>query len=218
MKPLASHGRMILFVPSNIIFYGVSTPTLSIAHQPPAEGAFLRVEVSGGTANTGNIVINTTETLTFAGSDWQLTATDYTTITSITTTGLADEATKPTISITSVDIAGNPVSWDTTYEYDVQFMHIPLQSSMVTKLSSEGLSSKTIVKVIVDWDIDIQTGQKFMIEHQSGMYIVWSEPKKKFQLGTDLVQATEFYGELISPAETFTSYIEGEIKPEFDFE
>jgi hypothetical protein len=209
---------MILFVSDNVIFDGIAAASITVTHQPPSGGAFLQVKVSGGTENTGSITINETETLTFTGADWQLTANDYTQITSITTTGFADEATKPTILITSVDIAGNPVSWESPYEYDVQFMHIPLQSSMVTKLSSEGLSSKTIVKVIVDWDIDIQTGQKFMIEHQAGMYIVWSEPKKKFQLGTDLVQATEFYGELVSPGESFTTYTEGELKPEFEFE
>lgn len=80
------------------------------------EPAFVQVTVAGGTTGSGTVLVSGTapggasqsETLTFANNGTQVTAKRYETVTSLTTTGLADEATVPTIAVQSVSADGTP--------------------------------------------------------------------------------------------------------------
>ncbi len=82
-----------------------ATASLTVARQPVTESV-IAVRVSGGTSNTGTVTVSgvvsgsaTFETLTFSGASVKQTVKRYASISSITTSGLSNEATVPTISV-----------------------------------------------------------------------------------------------------------------------
>ena len=82
----------------------------------PQSGSYLQLTVSGGTTGSGSVTIagtdtsgsGTSETLTFTANGSLVTTTRWGTVTGITTTGLADEATVPTLAAQSVSSDGTP--------------------------------------------------------------------------------------------------------------
>lgn len=79
----------------------------------PIRAALVEVVVSGGTSGTGTVTISGTvdgspgtETLTFAGPGRKATTKRFTALDPITSTGLADEASVPTISASAVGADG----------------------------------------------------------------------------------------------------------------
>jgi len=90
--------------------------SMTVTYSIPSGGSYVEVMVSGGTTGSGTVVVagtNTSgatksETLTFTANGVQVTTTKFATITSLTTTGLADEATAPTVSLKSVSADGTP--------------------------------------------------------------------------------------------------------------
>ena len=197
MNILSSHSNIRLYTKSNIIFSGEATATLSLTHQPPTTGSFLRVKVSDGTNNSGTVVMNGTEILTFTTVDWQISGSSYTPTVVITTTGFIDEATKPTIEIQSVDMAGNPITWSTYTEYPCQFWTENPSSFADAMMTAQGLTARTVYRVRMDIENDIPVGtismgQEFTIEGLSNNLIIWSDPTYHYQLGTDLINYMEF--------------------------
>lgn len=93
--------------------------SLTLDRQPPRASA-LRVVVSGGTTGSGTVTVTgtvegvagTTEVLTFTANGTKVGSKLFTAISAVATTGLADEATKPTISIEAVDRQGAPQAQD----------------------------------------------------------------------------------------------------------
>ena len=89
------------------------------ADRQPIVASCLQVTVSGGTTGSGTVDIAgtaggsaTSETLTFTANGVQCSISKFTAIdaSGITTSGLADEATAPTISIQAVGVDGSPQS------------------------------------------------------------------------------------------------------------
>ena len=81
----------------------------------PVRETCLQVLVTGGTSNTGSITFTgtvggaagQTETLTFTGASTRVTSKQFTAVSGFTTTGLADEATPPTVSIQATGADGS---------------------------------------------------------------------------------------------------------------
>jgi len=79
-----------------------------------ATGTFIQVQVSGGTTGSGTVTISgtdtsgsaITETLTFTANGTKVTTKKWATLSTFSTTGLADEATVPTISAAAVSADG----------------------------------------------------------------------------------------------------------------
>lgn len=90
-----------------------ASPTVS--RQPPA-ACPLQVSVTGGTANTGAVTLTGTvngasdsETLTFTGAGTLDTLKRFSALASVSTSGLSDEATPPTLSVQAIGPDGNPL-------------------------------------------------------------------------------------------------------------
>lgn len=86
--------------------------TLTVARQPARESVLL-VRVSGGSSSTGTVLVSgvvsgsaASETLSFSGPGFRQTVKRFTSVTSITTTGLADEATLASISVEALSPGG----------------------------------------------------------------------------------------------------------------
>lgn len=89
--------------------------TFTISRQP-SRAARVKVRVYNGTSNTGTVTITGTvdgtagisEVLTFTGTGWQTTTRLFSALSAITSTGLADETTKPKVEATQVGQDGSP--------------------------------------------------------------------------------------------------------------
>ncbi len=87
--------------------------SMTVARQPP-QASCARVAVLAGTTGSGTVTITgtvagvagQTETLTFTGNATKSGTRLFTAISSVTTTGLADEAVPPTVSVSAVDQGG----------------------------------------------------------------------------------------------------------------
>jgi len=88
--------------------------SMSLTRQPERE-SIMQVNIEGGTANTGTVIITgtvdgssgATETLTFTEAGFQITTKRFTAVSGLVTTGLADEAAVPTIGIEAVGVGGS---------------------------------------------------------------------------------------------------------------
>jgi hypothetical protein len=208
MSLLGPHHTFTFSKKANTVFSGTAAVSQSTTHQPPSGGSYLKVEISGGTSNNGTVTItgsllgvSKSETLTFSAARWYITANQYDAIATngITTSGLADEATKPTILIEACDTGGTAKTWTTNYIYYGIF-NIPKsvsQSIMMNSIAS-GNVAPVIATCSVDQDADIGLGDLFTITGQNGTWQVYSEPTRKFELGTDLVSSIAFYATLKS--------------------
>jgi len=193
MKPLDSFNTIHLSTKTNIIFNGVAANTLAGFLQPPTDGSYMKVTVSGGTNNTGTVTFNTTtETLTFTAADWQISSNKYTTLSAITTSGLANETVKPTVKIEAVDMAGSPINWSSSASYPCQFFIIKNSQFARAQLGAQGLKAPSYYRVRIAYEVEIYIGQEFTIDGQLQTYIIWEEPIRHMQLGTDLVDYIEF--------------------------
>src|SRR3990167_1555368 len=93
--------------------------SLTLSRQP-VRAAVLRVEVAGGTTGSGTVTITgtvegvagTAEILTFTANGVKSTVKRFTAISAIATSGLADEAAVPTVSIMAVGPDGSPQPTD----------------------------------------------------------------------------------------------------------
>lgn len=89
------------------------------SHAPtrqPATAAAVRVRLAGGTTSTGTVTVSGTvaglpdsETLTFTRNDVLETVKLFTALSTITTSGLADEVTPPTITVDAVGRDGTAI-------------------------------------------------------------------------------------------------------------
>ena len=88
--------------------------TLSLTYSVPSGGSYIQITVSSGTTGSGTVTVNGTNTsgasvsqvLTFTANGTQVTTTKFATVTSLATTGLADEAAIATVSARSVSADG----------------------------------------------------------------------------------------------------------------
>ena len=160
---------------SNIIAQGPALASMAILKATPPWACKVKGTVAGGTSNTGTITITgtvagvagVTEVLTFTQPMWVLGSKLFTAFSSIVTSGLADEATKPTVKIDAVDSVGNPKVWtdtDTEY-YPCQFKPISLQAGAgAYRFLAAGKTAIQLFAVKSDEDIPIQEHSQFSID------------------------------------------------------
>lgn len=191
--------HLITFInDENTLFTGTAASTLVLTHAPPTSGAYLKIDVSGGTNNSGTVSLsgtyggeNVSETVTFTAARWKISTNQYTTLSNPTTTGLADEATKPTVTITACTVAGVPISWTGTTSYYGVFKRVGI-GSYTAQLVAAGVEAPSIFKVRIYEDITVTQKTRFVVEGQTGTFEVWGAPDYHFQLGTDLINYVEF--------------------------
>lgn len=90
--------------------------TMTTTRSIPDGGSFVEVQVDGGTTGSGTVSVvgtdtdgdSATATLTFSANATRVTTTKFSSISSITTSGLADEATVAKVSARSVSADGTP--------------------------------------------------------------------------------------------------------------
>ena len=193
--------RLIIAGQSNVVCNQVAANSLTILHQP-VSGAYLRVTVSGGTANSGTITINSSEVITFTVAAIKMSTQAYSSLSTLASANLADETTKPTILIESVTQMGEPLGWTDYTFYDCNFYRVGQNASV--QQYTKGLSATNIYKVKIEGDVPISLSDEFYVDGVAGLWKVQSEPDKVFQLGTDLVDYTEFNAVMIAntPAAT----------------
>lgn len=196
---MSTQNQILLITDDDIIYNGLASTSLTIAHQPPTEGSYLKIDVSGGTSNTGTVVItgeynggSVEETVTFTAARWKITTNQFDTITTIVTSGLADEVTPPTLLIQSCNISGAPVSWRSVTAYYGIFQ--PQKSGIYQQISlmSAGLEAVTLYRVRFDTETDVSPKQRFCVIGYTGTFEVSSYPTQHIQLGTDFIDYTEF--------------------------
>lgn len=192
MKPLDSNQNLVLSTKTNLIFSGVAANSITGFNQPPTGGAYMKVTVSGGTDNTGTVTIDG-EVFTFTTADWQIGTVNHTTLTTLTSANLASETTKPTIKIEAVDMAGSPITTKSSTSYPCQFVPRKPSANARALLHAQGITAPSFYRVRLEYDLqEVGIGQEFTIDGQLQTYIIWEEPIRHFQLGTDLVDYIEF--------------------------
>lgn len=160
---------------SNIIAQGPALASMAILKATPPWACKVKGTISGGTSNTGTITITgtvagvagVTEVLTYTQAMWVLGSKLFTAFSSIVTSGLADEATKPTVTIEAVDSVGNPKVWtdtDTEY-YPCSFHAIGLQSgSGAYQFLAAGKTAVQVYQVRSDEDVPIDEHSQFTVD------------------------------------------------------
>jgi hypothetical protein len=96
----------------------VAKTTVAASHTPaiqPSRQTFAKVEITGGTANTGTVTLAgsvggaaSTEAFTFTSAGAKIGKKQFTGFSGVTTSGFIDEATKPSIQVQMVDSGGSP--------------------------------------------------------------------------------------------------------------
>ena len=162
-----------LITQSNIIASGIASASMTVLKSSFPWAAKIKGTISGGTANTGTITITGTvggvagvsEILTFTQAMWCLGNKLFTAISGITTSGLADEATKPTILIEACDGSGNPKYWSVvgTSFYPISCKPVSMGSAAY-RFMAEGVTANQLYRIISDEQIPITIDSRFTID------------------------------------------------------
>jgi hypothetical protein len=147
------------------------TPTRALLGQ-----AFLQVTVANGTTGSGTVQLvgtapggaSQSETLTFAANGTQVSTKRFATLTSVVTTGLANEAVIPTVSVQAVSADGTP-----------QFMLVTVAESKPAVLGwsgwikvpvyNQGTKEEDAAIFLIDYEETwAPSAQDFFIEDDTG--------------------------------------------------
>lgn len=98
-----------------VVDVGAAAATVTIARQPN-RASLMQATVAGGTSGTGTVtftgtvdgVIGQTEVLTFTAAGTLVTTKAFSALSSVTTSGLADEVSVPTLKVKAVGRDGSP--------------------------------------------------------------------------------------------------------------
>jgi len=98
-----------------IVDPAAAATSMTVARQPAAD-AQVKVRVKSGTTGSGTVTVTGTldgdavaETLTFSANGTQLSEYVWDTVSTVATSGLADESTPPTVSVEATDSSGAPI-------------------------------------------------------------------------------------------------------------
>lgn len=126
----------------------------------PARAALLRVNISGGTDGSGTVTVagtlsgsSVSEVFTFTANGFQQGAQQFDAITSITTSGLADEATKASINIETLTPDGQETWQYVNVDTSIKTRIEQLSGNSMTKLP--GRSAEATHRLFLDYDADI---------------------------------------------------------------
>lgn len=180
-----------------------ATATLTSLHDVPTGGAYLKINVSSGTSNSGNVIIvgnvggvETTETINFTSARWKITSNkwDAGTVT-ITTTGFIDETVVPTIEINTSDMAGNVVEWEDSKSFPARVRYVKAQGlAFLLQVKQGGIYTPGMWEIFVSGSPDeIDEGTEFTISRMKGKYIVYGQVQEHMQLRTNMVDFIRFF-------------------------
>ena len=180
-----------------------ATATLTSLHAIPTGGAYLKINVSGGTSNSGNVIIvgnvngvETTEIVNFTSARWKITSNKWDAgSVVITSTGLADETTPPTVLINTSDAAGNLVEWESSKSFPARVRYVKAQGlALLLQIKQGGIYTPGMWEVFVRGSPDeIDEGTEFTISKMKGKFIVYGQVQEHMQLNTNMVDFVRFY-------------------------
>ena len=163
-----------LITQSNIVASGIASASMIILKASLPWACKIKGTISGGTANTGTITITgtvggvagVTETLTYTQAMWVLGNKLFTAISGIATSGLADEATKPTIIIEACDGSGNPKYWSVVGSsfYACSIKPVRMGGGAAYKFMAEGVTANQLYLVNSDELIPITIDSRFTVD------------------------------------------------------
>lgn len=193
---------LVVKTPTAIIASAVAAASISILRQP-LKASYIKVTLAGGTSNSGTVTLTGTlagvaksEVLQFTAARSKISTLEYDFLSPIATTGLADEATKPTIIVEAVDASGNPIWTATTSTYYVCRLHRVESQSQMIALAAAGQIAPALYKVEIEGEVQgLELNQEVTISAESsiGTFKINSTPSYRYYLGTDLISKTEFY-------------------------
>ena len=177
--------------------------TLTSLHAVPMGGAYLKITVSGGTNNSGNVIVvgdvagvETTETINFTAPRWKISTNKWDAGTVvITTTGFIDETVVPTIVINTSDAAGNLVEWEYSKSFPARVRYVKAQGlAFLLQVKQGGITTPGMWEIFVHGSPDeIDEGVEFTISRMKGKYIVYGQVQEHMQLRTNMVDFVRFF-------------------------
>jgi hypothetical protein len=163
-----------LITQSNIVAQGAAAASMTVLKASFPWAIKIKGTISGGTANTGTITVTGTvggvagisETLTYTQAMWSLGNKLFTAISGIMTSGLADEATKPTILIEACDGSGNPKYWSEvgTSFYACSCKPVRMGGGAAYRFMANGVTANQLYQVSSDELIPITIDSRFTID------------------------------------------------------
>jgi len=161
------------------LFSGPAAATLTLGDIPAA--AFrLVVQVSGGTSNTGTVISTSgakTETFTFTAAGSKIGTVLYSAKPTITTTGLADETKKPTVTVECIDSLGAPIMEEDETDIDIRLVDTSTRYELEPGVWTASASTAWVLPSV---DIKINS----IIRYDSTDYIVRAVTAPRQRLGS----------------------------------
>lgn len=197
-------NQMLTFsIPSNVLFNGDAAASMTASHAVPSGGSYIKVDVHGGTNNSGTIniagTVNSTptnENLVYNGARWRISVNKYDAGTlTITSSGLADETLKPQVLVSTVDAAGNPNNWNTTKVVPARFREVKrFGINYLATIKQGGMITPWIHEVyMAGYPTWLKEGMEFSVRKLRGNYKIDGQIIPHQQSGTDLVDFIHFF-------------------------
>jgi len=98
----------------------------------------------------------------------------------------------PYLVISAVDVNGLPLYW---MEHELYYGRYAMITSNQTAIDifSRGQEFRQLIKCVLDGEVPCQKGQTFRIAGQYDTYVILTDPRYRFRLGTDTIEHTEFF-------------------------
>lgn len=196
-------NRITVVNKDSVIVDQDASATFTSLHDIPEGGAYLKITVGGGINNTGTITIvgdvdgvETTENVTFTAARWKITTNKWDAgSVVITSTGLADETTPPTVLINTSDAAGNLVEWESSKSFPARVRYVKAQGlALLLQIKQGGIYTPGMWEIFVRGSPDeIDEGTEFSISKMKGKFVVYGQVQEHMQLNTNMVDFVRFY-------------------------
>ena len=137
-----------------------ASATVAVDRQP-SSASLIEVNISGGTDNTGTVTIAgvvggsaDSQVLTFTEAKIKNTSKQFSSITSITTTGLADEGTIPTVVVRAIGIDGSPtlMSYTVAAGRPVTAAYMQMRGAANWDANTYGTQETDYLQIIVSYE------------------------------------------------------------------
>jgi hypothetical protein len=175
---------------ANVLDATTAAASLTVSRQPVREG-LLRVVVAGGTTGSGAVTVTgtvggvagTSEVVTFAANGTKETVAKFTAISAIATSGLADEAAIPTVTIVCVGADGTPQQQ--TYEVATGIPFRPQRGSGRWPGGTPGTERAQEDKIrLDDWEVWVpRVGDRIVDEEVADEWLIESVDRESDGLG-----------------------------------
>jgi len=117
---------------------------------------------------------------------------EFTELTSITINDFDKLTSIPYLVISAVDVNGLSLYW---MEHELYYGRYAMITSNQTAIDifSRGQEFRQLIKCVLDGEVPCQKGQTFRIAGQYDTYVILTDPRYRFRLGTDTIEHTEFF-------------------------